>query len=394
MRGVGMEEQSAGATGPAATREARIDLDALRHNARTLAERVAPAALLAVVKADAYGHGLVPVAQALEETGVVGTFGVVDLDEARVLRHAGIQTPILAWMLPLEADLSWAIAEGIELGVSALETLERIARAATTVRAFAVEAGRAAPVAIIHLKADTGLGRAGATASDWSSLVARAVALEKAGVAEVRGIWSHLANTSTAADAAQFEAFDAAVRLARQAGLTPSVEHVAASQALLSYPGQYRGMVRAGIGLYGISPFADRAAGEFGLRPVMRLSGSVLSVKRVPAGHGVSYGHRHVTERETTLVLIPIGYADGLPRASRRGPVWLGGKRYTVAGTIAMDQVVIDVGNDEVEVGDLAVFWGDPALGYPSAQDWANAAGTIPYEIVTRVGPRVPRRPV
>lgn len=392
MREAPMNEQTHGATGPAPAREARIDLEALRHNARSLAERVAPAKLLAVVKADAYGHGVGPVALALEETGAVDTFGVVDLDEARMLRRVGIRTPILAWILPLGADLSWAVAEGIELGIGALETLERLASAASGVRAFAAQAGGPPPVAVVHLKADTGLGRGGATAAEWSSLVTRAAALETEGIIEVRGIWTHLANTSTAADAAQFEAFDAAVRVARRAGLTPSVEHLAASQSLISYPGQRRGMVRAGIALYGISPFADRPATEFGLEPVMRLSGAVISVKRVPAGHGVSYGHRHVTDRESTLALIPLGYADGLPRSARRAPVWLNGRRYQVSGTIAMDQVVVDVGDDPVAVGDVAVFWGDPALGHPSAQDWADAAGTIPYEIVTRVGPRVPRR--
>ncbi|HWL60666.1 MAG TPA: alanine racemase [Microbacteriaceae bacterium] len=374
-------------------REARIDLDALQQNARTLAERVAPARLLAVVKADAYGHGMVRVASALEETGVVGALGVVDLDEARLLRRAGIALPILAWMLPAEADLRWAIVERVELGISDVATLERLARAATAVRAFATASMAEPPTAIVHLKADTGLGRAGATAADWPELVARAAEFERAGLIEVRGVWSHLANASTASDAAQFEAFDAALRHARQAGLTPSVEHLAASQAVLTYPAQRRDLVRVGIALYGISPFAGRPASEFGLRPVMRLGGTVLSVKRVPAGHGVSYGHRYVTERETTLALVPLGYADGLPRSARRPPVWINGTRYTVAGTIAMDQVVVDVGDDPVAVGDLAVFWGDPALGHPSAQDWADAVGTIPYEIVTRVGPRVPRRP-
>lgn len=389
MRGTDMSQES-----PALAREARIDLEALRHNARVLAERVAPAALLAVVKANAYGHGMVPVARALEETGVVAALGVVDLDEARTLRLAGIRTPILAWLLPPEADLRWAIAEDIQLGISAVETLDRLARAATAVRAFATAAGTAPPVAVVHLKADTGLGRAGASPTDWPALVARAAELEAAGVLRVHGVWSHLANASTASDAAQFEAFDAAVRHARQSGLDPSVEHLAASQALLSYPAQRRDLVRAGIALYGISPYAARPASEFGLRPVMRLSGAVVSVKRVPGGHGVSYGHRHITSRETTLALIPVGYADGLPRSARRAPVWLNGRRYQVAGTIAMDQVVVDVGDDPVAVGDLAVFWGDPALGHPSAQEWADAAGTIPYEIVTRVGSRVPRRPV
>jgi len=164
---------------------------------------------------------------------------------------------------------------------------------------------------------------------------------------------------------------------------------------MVAHPHQARGMVRVGLALYGLSTFPDRTPASLGLRPAMELAGEVVSVKRVPAGLGVSYGHRYVTERETTLVLVPLGYADGLPRAATgRAPVWLNGRRSTIAGTIAMDQVVIDVGDAPVAVGDRAVLWGDPAAGYPSASEWADAAGTIPYEIVTRVGPRVRRRTV
>jgi alanine racemase len=373
-------------------RELVVDLEAIRHNVRTIAARVAPARLMAVVKADAYGHGLVPVARAMAEAGV-DAFGVVDLEEARRLRDAGVEQPILAWIHGADADLDWGVRFGIELGVGALATLERIADVMGRIQALTGSAGTEPTRAVLHLKTDSGLGRGGALGDEWAELVTRAAELERAGLVVVRGVWTHLANASPEADEAQFAAFDAAIDIARAAGLDPKLEHASASAAMLAHPGQARGMVRVGLALYGLSPFPEQTSAELGLRPAMEVAGEVVSVKRVPAGLGVSYGHRYVTPRETTLALVPLGYADGLPRAATgRAPVWLGGRRYEVAGTISMDQVVIDVGDDAIEVGDRAVFWGDPTAGVPSAQDWADAAGTIPYEIVTRVGHRVRRR--
>lgn len=360
-------------------RELVVDLGAIRENVVALAARVAPARLMGVVKADGYGHGMEAVATAMAEAGIAG-FGVVDVDEARRLRAAGIREPILAWLHGADADLEWAASAGIELGVGAIEVLERVAR---------VRAARP----IVHLKADSGLGRGGALGESWRVLVERAAQLERSGCLTVRGLWTHLANASPEADASQFAAFDDAARIAREAGLDPELQHVSASAAVFDHPEQHRDLVRAGLALYGLSPLAGRTSADLGLRPAMELAGEVLSVKRVPAGFGVSYGHRYVTARATTLALVPLGYADGLPRAaSGSGPVVINGRRYTVAGTIAMDQVVIDVGDDPVAIGDRAVFWGDPRRGLPAADEWAEAAGTINYEIVTRVGPRVERR--
>jgi len=369
-----------------------VDLEAIRHNIRTLAARVAPAALMPVVKADAYGHGLIPVARAASEAGVAG-FGVVDLDEAKALRAAAIVDPILAWLHGPDADFTWAIANHVDLGVGSLEVLERVGIAVRTVNAFAERSGAESRPAIVHLKADTGLGRGGATEEEWRRLVLRAAELQEADEIRVRGVWSHLANASPEADRAQFEAFDRALAIARLAGIAPEVRHIESSASMLTHPEQARELVRVGIAAYGVSPFGDRRPAEFGLAPAMELAGTLVQVKRVPAGHGVSYGHRYVTPSETTLALVPLGYADGLPRsASGRPPVVIRGKRYRIAGTIAMDQVVIDVGDDEVRVGDRAVFWGDPATGAPSVQEWADAAGTIAYELLTKVGPRVHRR--
>jgi len=373
-------------------REMTVDLAAVRHNLRTLRARIAPAGIIAVVKADAYGHGLVPVARAAAEAGAAA-LGVVDLDEARVLRAAGVDAPVLAWLHGPDADFAWAVANGVELGIGSMEALERLGIAVRTVGVLAERAGAPRRPAVVHLKADTGLGRGGATEDEWRRLVLRAAELVAAGELVIRGIWSHMANASREADRAQFAAFDAAISIARLAGIEAEVRHIESSASMIDHPDQVRDLVRIGIAMYGVSPFEDRRPAEFGLRPAMELAGTVVQVKRVPAGHGVSYGHRYRTPAETTLALVPLGYADGLPRAaSGRAPVAIGGRRYRIAGTIAMDQVVVDVGDDEVRVGDRAVFWGDPAKGAPSIHEWADAAGTIGYELLTKVGPRVHRR--
>jgi alanine racemase len=225
-------------------------------------------------------------------------------------------------------------------------------------------------------------------------VVARAAELERTGVLRVRGVWSHLANAGPDETEQQRLRFEDAVAAARAAGLDPEVRHLAASEAAIAAPAARYDLVRIGIAMYGLPP-ADRIdVAALGLRPAMELAAAVAAVRRVPAGEGVSYGFVHRTERETTLALVPLGYADGLPRAATgRAEVAIGGRRHPVVGRIAMDQCVVDVGDAEVAVGDRVIVWGDPATGAPSAEDWAAAAGTIGYEIVTRVGPRVPRVP-
>uniref|UniRef100_UPI00237B4DBB alanine racemase n=1 Tax=Microbacterium sp. CPCC 204701 TaxID=2493084 RepID=UPI00237B4DBB len=185
------------------------------------------------------------------------------------------------------------------------------------------------------------------------------------------------------------------VAAAASLGLAPPLRHIAATHAAIDLPESRLGCVRIGIGIYGLSPFDDRSSADLGLRPAMTLRGAVAAVRRVPAGKGVSYGYDYRTDRDTTLALVPLGYADGVPRlASGAGPVTIGSRRHRVAGRIAMDQLVVDVGDAPVAVGDEVVLFGDPTLGVPSATEWADAAGTINYEIVTRIGPRVPRRQV
>jgi alanine racemase len=363
-------------------REALVDLDAIRDNVATLVRRVAPASAMAVVKADAYGHGAVPVARAALAGGAQW-LGVADLVEAVALRDAGIDAPILAWLHDPDAAFGTAVERDVDLGVSSIEQLAAIAEAAASVGLRA----RA------HLKIDTGLSRNGVTPEAWNDAVAAAARLQAEGLVEVRGIFSHLANTSAQEDAAQLAAFEAALAAASAAGLDPEVRHIASTAGALRLPESRYDLVRLGIGCYGIPPFGDgTTAADLGLRPAMTLRGRVAAVRRIDAGTGASYGHAWRAERTTTLALVPLGYADGVPRqASGRAEVWLAGARRPVVGRIAMDQFLVDVGDDEVAVGDEVVLFGDPATGAPSADDWGDAADTIGYEIVTRIGPRVPR---
>jgi alanine racemase len=363
-------------------REAVVDLGAIRDNVAHLARLVAPAQAMAVVKADAYGHGAVPVARAALRGGA-SWLGVADLAEAVALRAAGIDAPVLAWLHDPDAAFAAAVEHDVDLGVSSLAQLEDIARAAAS-------AGRPA---MVHLKIDTGLSRNGVAPEQWGDVVAAAAELERAGRIGVRGIFSHLANTSEQADAAQLASFERALAVASAAGLAPEVRHIASTAGALRRPESRYDLVRLGIGIYGIPPFGDgTTAAELGLRPAMTLRGRVAAVRRIDAGTGVSYGHAWRAQRPTTLALVPLGYADGIPRqASDRAEVLLGGARRRVAGRIAMDQFLVDVGDDAVAVGDEVVLFGDPATGAPSADDWGDAADTIGYEIVTRIGPRVPR---
>jgi alanine racemase len=287
-------------------------------------------------------------------------------------------TPGGPWREAVEADL--------DLGISGLWALRE-----------AMEAARAAGrTARVQLKADTGLGRNGCQPADWAELVAEARRAETDGLVTVTGLWSHFACADEPGHpsiAAQLTVFREMLAHAETAGLRPEVRHIANSPATLTLPESHFDLVRTGIATYGISPSPELGtSGDLGLRPVMTLWASLALVKHVPAGHGVSYGHHYVTDGDTTLGLVPVGYADGIPRhASGTGPVLVGGKWRTVAGRVAMDQFAVDLGGDEPRVGERAVLFGPGDHGEPTAEDWARAAGTIAYEIVTRIGTRVPR---
>jgi alanine racemase len=364
-------------------REARIDLDALRSNVRALRAAVAPAQTMVIVKADAYGHGTLEAARAAVDAGTEW-LGVVDIPEALALRAAGITTPILTWLHGEDADFDAAVAAGIDLGISSLGQLER--------------AAATSGLAHVQVKVDTGLSRNGVEGRQAGRLFERAAELEAAGTLSVRGIWSHLANAGETEDREQLRRFRVALALAEEIGLRPTLRHLAATAGALTLPDARFDLVRLGIGVYGLSPFdADDAAGHalverLGLRPVMELSAEIVSVKRVPADSGVSYGFTYRTESESNVALVPLGYADGIPRsASSAAPVTINGKTYRISGRVAMDQFIVDLGDDEVAEGDRAILFGDPTTGLPSADDWGAAAGTINYEIVTRLGSRVTR---
>ncbi|MBE7189639.1 alanine racemase [Jatrophihabitans endophyticus] len=361
--------------------EAVVDLAAIRGNVATLNASTG-ADVMAVVKADGYGHGLVPSARAAVAGGATW-LGTAIVSEALDLRAAGLDVPLLAWLwTPDETGtVERALTAGVDLSVS---NEWQLAAVVTAARA----AGRAARV---HLKIDTGLSRNGCYVDDWPELVASAAKAQAGGEVEVIGVWSHFAYADEPGHptiARQVEAFRAALDVAGRAGVEPEVRHLANSAATLTLPEAHFDLVRPGIAVYGLSP----VDGDHGLVPAMTLRGAAASVKRVRAGEGVSYGHEYVTPRETTLVLVPLGYADGIPRhAGNAGPVWVGGVRATVSGRVCMDQFVVDVGDLEVAEGDPVVLFGPGRDGEPTAQDWADAAGTIHYEIVTRIGPRVPR---
>ncbi|MFE4616247.1 alanine racemase [Streptomyces sp. NPDC056747] len=374
-------------TPPPRRARAEIDLGALRANVRTLRARVAPhVRIMAVVKADAYGHGAVRCARAALEAGA-DWLGTATPHEALALRAAGItDVPVMCWLWTPGDPWDQGIEAGLDMSVSAMWALEEVVEAARRV-------GRPARV---QLKGDTGLGRNGCQPADWPELVGAALKAEAEGLVKVTGLWSHLACADEPhhpSIAAQLDVFRSMLTYAEEAGVEPEVRHIANSPATLTLPEAHFDLVRTGIAMYGVSPSPELGtSAELGLRPVMTLKASVALVKHVPAGHGVSYGHHYVTGDETTLGLVPLGYADGIPRhASGRGPVLVGGTVRTVAGRVAMDQFVVDLGGDVPEPGTEAVLFGPGDRGEPTAEDWAVAADTIAYEIVTRIGARVPR---
>ncbi|MEV0206047.1 alanine racemase [Streptomyces sp. NPDC050788] len=376
------------ATAPTAPLRARaeIDLGALRANVRALRALAPDAALMAVVKSDGYGHGAVRCARAAVAAGAAW-LGTATPEEALALRAAGLPGRLMCWLWTPGGPWREAIEADIDVSVSGMWALEEVTDAAR-------RAGRHARV---QLKADTGLGRNGCQpGEDWAELVGAALHAEADGLIRITGLWSHFACADEPGHpsiALQLARFREMLAYAEGRGVRPEVRHIANSPATLTLPEAHFDLVRTGIALYGISPSPEIGApADFGLRPVMTLSAAVALVKHVPGGHGVSYGHHYVTPGETTLGLVPVGYADGIPRhASGTGPVLVGGKWRTVAGRVAMDQFVVDLGGDEPAAGTEAVLFGPGDRGEPTAEDWAQAAGTIAYEIVTRIGTRVPR---
>jgi alanine racemase len=366
---------------------AEIDLAAVAHNVGVLRAAAAPAVVWAVVKADGYGHGSVDVSRAVLDAGAEGLC-VALVQEARVLRDAGIDAP----MLVLSAQPSGQAAEAVALGVTSA-VIDAAGMAALD--AAALDAGR---IHDVHLKIDTGMHRMGCAPEDAADLAVLAAA---ASGLRLAGVFTHLATADEPdhpAVALQFARFDQALAAVRAVGVDPGVVHIANSAGALALPSARRDLVRAGIAIYGISPGAGVDHLASALRPAMSLHARVSRVQRVQAGEGVSYGLRHTVQRETTIATVPIGYADGVPRRSfvTGVEVLIGGTRRPIVGVVSMDQLMIDVGDDEVVVGDRVVLIGEQAgaqgVGRILAAEWADRLGTIGYEIVCGISARVPRR--
>jgi alanine racemase len=365
---------------------AEVDLGSIAHNVRVLRELVAPSALCAVVKADGYGHGAIAVGQAALEAGATW-LGVALVEEGSVLRKAHIEAPILLLSQPRPADIPAAVRLGLELSVYTSEAIEAVAEAAR----------REGVVTSLHLKVNTGMNRVGAQPDDMLTLakeIARRPELEFAAV------WTHCAVADDPADPfteVQLDRFDHVCAELKAAGLVPRLRHAANTAAAIDHPRSRYDLVRAGIGIYGISP-APALDGRVDLQPALSLSAEVSMVKRVTAGERISYGLRHRFDRDTVVATVPIGYADGVPRRLSLvgGEVLVAGRRRPIVGVVTMDQLMVDCGDDPVAVGDEVVLLGRQGNETILAAEWAERLDTIAYEIICGIGPRVPRvyRPV
>jgi alanine racemase len=362
---------------------AEVDLGAVRANVRAVRAYCAPAQLLAVVKADGYGHGAVQVAEAAIDAGATG-LGVALVEEGIELRSAGIDAPILVLSEPVAEAAPSVVAYGLTPVVYTLTGIDALAKAV---------ADRGARDRLgVHLKVDTGMHRVGCDAGDAVELATQVVDRPELDLA---GVCTHLAVADEPDNhytVEQLERFDAVLAALREQGIPTGVVHACNTAAALEWPAARFDMVRVGIGCYGIAP-ADELEGRVLLRPAMSVKARVSHVKVVPGGARVSYGLRYETHAETRIATVPIGYADGVPRElpHRGGEAIVRGRRCAIAGTVTMDQLMLDVGDLPVEVGDEVVLIGRQGEEEITAAAWARAMGTIAYTIVCGIGPRVPR---
>ncbi len=367
---------------------ADVDLGAIAHNVRLLADLAAPAELCAVVKADGYGHGAIAVSRAALASGATW-LGVALVEEGAVLRKAEIDAPILLLSQPRSTDLAAAVRFDLRVTVYDEAGIEATAAAASKIER----------VAQVHLKVDTGMRRVGAKPEDVAAL---ATLIEAEPALELEAIWTHFAVADEPGHPftdAQFDAFQDAVAGLRRIGLHPPLLHVANSAATIDHPRSRLSLARAGIALYGIAPSAA-LEGRVDLRPALSLRSEVSFVKTVPVGDAISYGLRHEFDRDSVVATVPIGYADGVPRAlgGSGASVLIGGRRCPIVGTVTMDQILVDCGPApesgepiDVAIGDEVMLIGEQGDERITAGDWAELLGTIAYEIICGIGPRVPR---
>jgi alanine racemase len=369
---------------PSAAAEAVVDLDAIAHNVRLLCEQAGSAQVMAVVKADGYGHGATHVARAAVAAGAA-ELGVATIDEALALRRDGICSPVLAWLHTPGTDFGPALQADVEVAVSSVRQLAELLDA--------VE--RTSHTATVTVKVDTGLNRNGVSAAEYPQVLTLLRRAKADGAVRLRGIMSHLAHgddPDNPFNDLQAQRLTDMAAHARDNGAGFEIVHLSNSPAAMTRPDLAFDMVRTGIAVYGQTPIPER--GDMGLQPAMTLKCPVALVRSVRAGDGVSYGHTWIAERDTTLALLPIGYADGVFRTlSGRIDVLINGRLRRSVGRICMDQFVVDLGPGEIDVaeGDDAILFGPGTQGEHTAQDWADLLGTINYEVVTSPRGRVTR---
>jgi alanine racemase len=369
---------------PGVLAEAVVDLGAIAHNVRLLCEHAGPAQVMAVVKADGYGHGATPVARAALAAGAA-ELGVATVDEALALRADGITAPVLAWLHPPGIDFGPALLADVEIAVSSVRQLDELLDATR-------RTGRTATVSV---KVDTGLNRNGVLAAQFPSMLTALRQAVAEGAIRLRALMSHMVYADQPGNSindVQAQRFSEMLAHAREAGVRFEIAHLSNSSATMSRPDLAFDMVRPGIAVYGLSPVPER--GDLGLLPAMTVKCAVALVKPVRAGEGVSYAHTWIAERDTTVALLPVGYADGVFRSlGGRLDVLINGRRRPGVGRICMDQFLVDLGPGQVDVaeGDEAILFGPGTRGEPTAQDWADLIGTIHYEVVTSPRGRITR---
>jgi alanine racemase len=364
---------------------AEINLSAITQNFKSIKSRTT-ADVLAVVKADAYGHGLIPVSKALEEAGA-DWFGTALLEEAINLRKAGILKPIISWLTPLGEDFKSAIDLDIDLGIPSIDLLDEVIKAASLT----------GKTARIHLEIDTGMSRGGVL-SEWDQLIKSVLVGVNLKQLKVIGIWSHFARADEPDELMnqeQLSLFEEKVNQAKAAGIDAQFIHIANSAALFTNKSTHKNIIRSGIALFGLSPDVKTIgdSSSLGLKPAMKLKAKLNLVKEVKAGSSVGYGGTAVLKSDTKLGVVALGYADGIPRNTNNlAGVFVDKKRAPIIGRVSMDQFVVDLGvTSNAKTGDEVIVFGDGSGDEYTVDEWAKAANTINYEIITRIGPRVPR---
>ena len=364
---------------------AEVNLLAIADNLKLIKGKT-DSQVLAVVKADAYGHGLIQVGKAAADAGAEW-LGTALLEEGIALRKSGIKIPIISWFTPLGEDFKTAIDLDIDLSISSIELLSEVVTAGKSVK----------KIPKVHIEVDTGMSRGG-VGDDWQLFLDQLIKASKSNEIKVVGIWSHFARADEPDEKInneQLATFEDRIKSLALAGISPEFIHIANSAASLTNRGAHKNIIRWGIGLYGLSPDVNNLGDSksLKLKPAMKLTAKLHLVKTVKAGASVGYGGTATTKSDTKLGVVTLGYADGIPRnANNLAGVFVAGNRAPLIGRVSMDQFVVDLGiNSLAKTGDEVIVFGDGSGGEYTADEWAKASGTINYEIVTRIGSRVPR---